>query len=576
MANITETISYDSGVYLIATTDPVQGGAGGIANMAAQNLANRTAYLKQHVDNLESGATIPSTVAPRNSPVFTGDPQAPTPALGDNDTSIATTAFVQGTIGGLLNKNVAGSANVTLSAVEAGNGLLNFTGALTGNISVIVPTSPTRQWTVMNNTTGAYTLTVKTASGAGVVVTQGKNVEIFTEGANVVLSTSDFASAAMAASTIGYTQAKFDASTKLATTAFVQSALGNFAGFVSYSGAQTITIAQSGFLIGFASTTGNATYTLPAATGNAGLTYTFTNYSAYVLTLSSSAGVFTRGGGGLTFTVPSGSGVVLASDGVNWEVLHGDAALPYSAIMTGANFTTAPQFDNSTKLATTAFVKQALGSAAGFSSAYNNITATTNLSVGDIGKVLAIGGASAQTIMLPSTAGLPDGTSITLYSQNPVSGAVYTVSAQSGQVIVITTAFAQTAALYPGDIIKLTVGGGNWLMSSGASLTSLSRMSAFAASLAASGYQKLPSGLIIQWGSGGGTGTGAYGVNFPIAFPNGVFSITATFRDITSGTGNAPVIVIPSGNRSVTGCVLAISAQSTIGGFSVEYVAIGY
>jgi hypothetical protein len=33
--------------------------------------------------------------APLASPVFTGDPQAPTPAAADNDTSIATTAFVK-------------------------------------------------------------------------------------------------------------------------------------------------------------------------------------------------------------------------------------------------------------------------------------------------------------------------------------------------------------------------------------------------------------------------------------------------------------------------------------------------
>ena len=34
--------------------------------------------------------------APLASPTFTGDPKAPTPAPGDNDTSLATTAFVQG------------------------------------------------------------------------------------------------------------------------------------------------------------------------------------------------------------------------------------------------------------------------------------------------------------------------------------------------------------------------------------------------------------------------------------------------------------------------------------------------
>jgi hypothetical protein len=36
--------------------------------------------------------------APKASPVFTGNPTAPTPAPGDSDTSIATTAFVQGAI----------------------------------------------------------------------------------------------------------------------------------------------------------------------------------------------------------------------------------------------------------------------------------------------------------------------------------------------------------------------------------------------------------------------------------------------------------------------------------------------
>ena len=39
--------------------------------------------------------------APLASPLFSGDPQAPTPAVGDNDTSLATTAFVGTAIGNL-------------------------------------------------------------------------------------------------------------------------------------------------------------------------------------------------------------------------------------------------------------------------------------------------------------------------------------------------------------------------------------------------------------------------------------------------------------------------------------------
>lgn len=44
-------------------------------------------------------AAVPSTAyAPIDSPTFTGDPKGPTPATGDNDTSLATTAFVKNVI----------------------------------------------------------------------------------------------------------------------------------------------------------------------------------------------------------------------------------------------------------------------------------------------------------------------------------------------------------------------------------------------------------------------------------------------------------------------------------------------
>lgn len=45
-----------------------------------------------------SAYTASNEYAPIASPTFTGDPKAPTPTAGDNDTSIATTAFVTGAI----------------------------------------------------------------------------------------------------------------------------------------------------------------------------------------------------------------------------------------------------------------------------------------------------------------------------------------------------------------------------------------------------------------------------------------------------------------------------------------------
>lgn len=58
MANLPETPDYPAGVYQLETSDPVLGGPGGIANRQAEQLGNRTAWLKDKVD-----AFLASTVA---------------------------------------------------------------------------------------------------------------------------------------------------------------------------------------------------------------------------------------------------------------------------------------------------------------------------------------------------------------------------------------------------------------------------------------------------------------------------------------------------------------------------------
>lgn len=233
MANLTEVAQFDAGVYQLETTDPVQGGANGVSNAPLKNLTNRTAYLKKHIDDLESGAFIPSAVATLGSPAFTGTPTAPTQSLGNNTTRLATTAFVQGTVGGRLAKSVAGGVNVTLTAVEAGNAILEFTGALTANIAVIVPSSPTRSWVVKNGTSGAFTLTVKTAAGSGVVVTQGKTEAVYTDGTNVLACHDDYTDISMTGTPTAPTAAVGTNTTQLATTAFVATAVGNVSVFAS-------------------------------------------------------------------------------------------------------------------------------------------------------------------------------------------------------------------------------------------------------------------------------------------------------------------------------------------------------
>jgi len=88
---------------------------------------------------------------------------------------------------GRLAKSVAGGAgDTTLTAAEARADSFEFTGALTGNRNVILPTVPWKKQ-FFNNTSGAFTLTVKTSAGTGIAVTQTKRIALECDGVNVVV-----------------------------------------------------------------------------------------------------------------------------------------------------------------------------------------------------------------------------------------------------------------------------------------------------------------------------------------------------------------------------------------------------
>lgn len=181
MANQPEVATYDAGVYQLEIADPVQGGVGGIANSPLLSLANRTGWLKNAVASL---ATSLGLTAPLNSPPFTGSPTVPTPLDGDISSLIPNTIFTNNLVRGISAVSVAGAGNITLTQAQWGRGILVLSGTLTGARSVIVPN--TGRWIVANVTTGAFVLTVKTAAGAGVVVSQSAFQEVWADGATGV------------------------------------------------------------------------------------------------------------------------------------------------------------------------------------------------------------------------------------------------------------------------------------------------------------------------------------------------------------------------------------------------------
>lgn len=81
-------------------------------------------------------------------------------------------------------------ANATLTAAEARNNILEFTGTLTAARNIVTPLAA-QQWTVFNNTTGGFGLQFIGASGTGITVAAGKRAILYADGTNVVRVTAD-------------------------------------------------------------------------------------------------------------------------------------------------------------------------------------------------------------------------------------------------------------------------------------------------------------------------------------------------------------------------------------------------
>jgi len=58
MANVTETSTWETGIYQLETTDPVEGGALGISNTQAKQLGNRTKWLYDAITTINNWIAV--------------------------------------------------------------------------------------------------------------------------------------------------------------------------------------------------------------------------------------------------------------------------------------------------------------------------------------------------------------------------------------------------------------------------------------------------------------------------------------------------------------------------------------
>ena len=99
-------------------------------------------------------------------------------------------------IQGYVNKSIAGGAQTTALLIadgstassDARNLIIELSGTITGNQVVTVPDSIEKSYIVYNNTTGAFTVEFKTASGTGPTFsTTNKGIKIvYSNGINII------------------------------------------------------------------------------------------------------------------------------------------------------------------------------------------------------------------------------------------------------------------------------------------------------------------------------------------------------------------------------------------------------
>lgn len=138
------------------------------------------------------------------------------------------------------------SVNVTLSPLQYGKPIIVITGTLTANLNLIFP-AIVNEWTVINNTTGPYTITCKTAAGTGLVVNTA--ALIVGDGANIQSAVTD------AAALFGET---------------VATATGGTADAITATFAPVPRYASNGVPLSVRATAANAT-TTPTFTPNSGV-----------------------------------------------------------------------------------------------------------------------------------------------------------------------------------------------------------------------------------------------------------------------------------------------------------------
>ena len=317
--------------------DAVWGSIGGVAIATTADLAASAANSVRSFEGRQGDVCLwiqdilRAGGAPNFSPVFGGCPRAPTPQPTSNSSRLATTAFVQNALAGLTlayapldSPAFTGVPTAPTAALGASDGQLATTAFVQNAV-----TASTTGVSSFNTRTGAVVLNATDITGAGGAV---------------------LASPAFTGTPTAPTPPPGDNSTRLATTAFV------------LTGAGYAPLASPAF-------TGLPT----APTPTVGTNTTQLATTAFVMTA-----IAAINSGVVSFNGRQGAVTLIAND-----ISGASGALLASPAFTGVpSAPTPPPGDNSTRLATTAFVQSLSGYAPLASPAFTGVPTAPTAVVG--------------------------------------------------------------------------------------------------------------------------------------------------------------------------------------------------
>ncbi|MGF6139027.1 gp53-like domain-containing protein [Pseudomonas laurylsulfatiphila] len=215
-----------------------------------------------------------------------------------------------------------------------------------------------------------------------------------------------------------------------------------------------------------------------------------------------------------------------------------------------------------TQIASCEFVKKS-GTTLGVLLNCNTTTTLTTTACGNL--VQLFGTNTGQTIQLAaaSAARVGDVVTINNYTDNP-----WAIIRQGSDVINTGGGGAFTSiSLAAGESLILVAITGAWLLIGGSGANKYA--GGFAASLAANGYQKLPSGLIIQMGSI--TLAGNQAITFPTVFPTACRSVVTTPATASNLNVCCNVAFITASNFSAIP-----TYANAVAAMAINWIAIGH